>query len=252
MLAFRLIARLDIRGPHCIKTIRCEGVRKVGDPYEIAARYEGMGIDEIIYLDTVASLYGRNGLHDLLARATDSLATPITAGGGVRSVADARALLLAGADKIAVNSAAIRRPELITELAEKFGSQAVVVQIDAKRKGDGWEAYCDGGRQATGIDAVAWAEKAVDRGAGECLCTSIDQEGTRRGPDLRLMDRVVRLVPVPVVAAGGVGTVADVVAAGRSGVLGLAMAAALHSSLFDLNEARRALAAAGVPVRMAA
>ena len=252
MLTFRLIARLDIRNTRLIKTVRCEGVRPVGDPAEYARRYDKEGIDEILYLDVVASLYGRSGLYDLLDRTTLDVFTPVTAGGGIRSVADAGKLLRSGADKIAVNTGAIKRPELITELAEKFGSQAVVVQIDAKRKGNGWEAYCDGGREATGRDCLVWAREAVWRGAGELLVTSIDREGTGHEYDLALGFRLCSDIGIPIVLSGGFGRAEHAVDAAKLGVSGIAIAGALHYDRVKLRDIREALHRANIPVRLAA
>ena len=249
MLAFRLIARLDCRNEHLVKTIRLEGVRKIGDPAEYAKRYDAEGIDEILYLDVVASLYGRNGLGELLRRTADECFVPVTAAGGVRSVSDVRELLRVGADKVAVNTAAIKRPELITEIAEQFGSQAMVIQIDAKRKNGGWEAYCDGGRQPTGKDAIEWAAEAVELGAGETLITAVDREGTSGGLDLGLCRAVASTVSVPVVAAGGVRKASDILEAAKAGVSGVAMAGALHYGKVSLAEMRGALTEAGIPVR---
>ncbi len=248
-LAFRLIARLDCRNEHLVKTIRLEGVRKIGDPAEYAKRYDAEGIDEILYLDVVASLYGRNGLGELLQRTADECFVPVTAAGGVRSVSDVRELLRVGADKVAVNTAAIKRPELITEIAEQFGSQCMVIQIDAKRKNGGWEAYCDGGREPTGKDAIEWAAEAVERGAGEILATSIDHEGTASGCDSGLCRRISNAVSVPTVAAGGVGAARHVVDAAQAGATGVAMAGALHYGKVSLAEMRGALTEAGIPVR---
>ena len=251
MIKFRLIARLDIRNERLIKTICCEGVRVVGDPAEYARRYDAAGIDEIIYLDVVASLYGRNGLARLLDKTTSDVFTPITAGGGVRTVDDGMALLRAGADKIAVNTAAIRRPALITELAEKFGSQAVVVQIDAKRKGNGWEAYCEGARQATGRRVSDWCVEVAERGAGELFVTAIDREGVGTGFDTALASHVAR-ANIPVVIAGGFNEPKHAIEAAQAGVSGIAIAGALHYSRVSLRDIRQALSAAGVPVRFAA
>ncbi len=248
-LAFRLIARLDIRGKHLIKTIRLEGVRKLGDPAEYAKRYDAEGIDEILYLDCVASLYGRNGLGELLRRTADECFVPVTAAGGVRSVSDVRKLLRVGADKVAVNTAAIHRPELITEIAEQFGSQAMVIQIDAKRKNGGWEAYCDGGRQPTGKDAIEWAAEAVEHGAGEVFLTSVDEEGTGKGCAVTLGSKIASAVVVPVVLAGGVGTAEHVIRVANTGCTGVAMAGALHYGKVSLAEMRGALTEAGIPVR---
>lgn len=248
MLAFRLIAKFDIRNQFLIKTIRCEGVKKLGDPAEFASRYDREGIDEIIYLDAVASLYGRNGLSGLLRRTAEKCFTPLTTAGGVRSVSDVRELLRVGADKVAVNTAAIQRPELITEIAEQFGSQCMVIQIDAKRKNGSWEAYCDGGRQPTGKDAIEWASEAVERGAGEVLVTSIDREGTGQGVSTALASVCSRLA-VPTVTAGGCGSVQHVVEAAKAGISGIAMAGALHYGKVSLAEMRGALSEAGIPVR---
>ncbi|MGI9492327.1 MAG: imidazole glycerol phosphate synthase subunit HisF [Geminicoccaceae bacterium] len=249
MLAFRLIARMDIRNEHLIKTIRCEGVRKVGDSAIFAKRYNDAGIDELLYLDVVASLYGRNGLHDLLDQTTSEVFAPVTAAGGVRSVDDAHKLFDHGADKIALNTAAVGTPALIDELARKFGSQAVVLQLDAKQVDNGWEAFCEGGRQPTGRPVLAWAAEAVDRGCGELLLTSIDREGVRSGFDLALIDRLAGLATVPLIAAGGFGAPHHAVEAKKSGADGIAVAGALHYDRVSLGEIRGALRDAGVAVR---
>ena len=255
-LCFRLVARLDIKNDKLVKSINLEGVRVVGDPEEYAVKYDAMGIDEIVYLDTVASLYRRNSLADLVARTTDKVFCPVTVGGGVRSVEDAKALLRAGADKIAINTAAVERPELVNEIADKFGSQCMVLQIDAKRMGNGWEARCDGGREiacigkANGQDSVvSWAVEGVRRGAGEIFLTSIDQEGTRRGPDTALVSAVAQAVDVPVVYCGGIGSAAHVVAVAHEGASGCAMAHVLHFGTIPLMDIRKALSDAGVGVR---
>jgi cyclase len=248
-LAFRLIARIDIKGPDLIKTVQLEGVKKLGNPAEYAKRYNDAGIDEIYYNDAVASLYGRNSLADLVSGATDSVFCPVVVGGGITSVGDVRKLLLAGADKIAINTAAIKRPELITEVAEKFGSQCMVVQIDAKRKNGGWEAYCDGGREPTGRDAIKWGIEATGNGAGEILLTSIDDEGVGAGPDLVLCQQWCGRVRQPVIYSGGVVTAEQAVAVARAGMSGVAMAGALHYNKVSLPEIRAGLKKAGVSVR---
>lgn len=255
VLKKRLIARLQVKAPNLVKTVRLEGLRVVteyrGDPYLHARRYDIQGIDEILFLDIVASLYGRNHLADLLELTTKEVFCPVTVAGGIRSVDDAQALFRAGADKIAVNTAAIDRPELITELAEKFGSQAVVLQLDAKETGDGWEAWCDGGRRPTGRDAVGWARMASERGGcGEIVVTSIDQEGTGSGCDLDLTRRLADTVSVPVVASGGVGTAAHVVEVMEAGADGVAIGHALHEKITMLDSLRYALNEANIPVRM--
>ena len=183
----RLIARLDIKAPYLIKAVNLEGVRKVGDPREFAQRYYSEGVDELIYMDAVATLYERNSLADLLSYTAENVFIPITVGGGVRSLEDVRQLLRHGADKIAINTAATRRPEFISEISENFGSQCMVLSIEAKRKTDGsWEAYTDNGREHTGLDAVEWARRGQSLGAGEILLTSVGQEGTRKGFDVEL------------------------------------------------------------------
>ena len=252
MLKRRLIARLDVRNEWLIKPVRLEGVRKVGDPHEYATRYDAEGIDEILYVDCVASLYGRNGLAGLVERTTDNVFVPVTVAGGIRAVADVRELFRAGADKVAVNTAALERPGLLTEIAEKFGSQAVVLQIDAKRTGDGWECRTHGGRQATGAGVVGWAKEAVERGAGEILLTSVDREGTRRGMDTDLVASVACAVPVPVVVSGGVGSPPDVAGAIRAGADAVACAHVLHYGNCTIAEIKAAMAEHGIPVRMAA
>ena len=250
MLARRLIARLDIRNGHLIKPVNLEGVRRVGDPYEFATRYsEAECADELIYLDAVASLYGRDGILELVERTTESVFIPITVGGGIKSLADARKTLLAGADKIAINSAVVRRPELITEVANACGSQAMVLQIDAKKTAKGYEVYIDGGRQPTGRDAIAWAKDGVAKGAGEILVTSIDQEGTRRGCDTALLERIIGEVRTPVIYSGGVGRPADVVEAFRAGATGVAVAHCLHYRTVSMADFRMAVAQAGIPIR---
>jgi imidazole glycerol-phosphate synthase subunit HisF len=209
----RVIARLDIKGPNLIKGVHLEGLRIVGDPQQYATRYYESGIDELLYLDAVASLYQRNSLGAFVAHAAEHLFVPLTVGGGVRSVEDAAALLRVGADKVAVNTAAHRDPELIDALAKRFGSQCVVAQIDAKVRPDGgWEAYTDGGREHSGRDVMEWAAELVARGAGEILLTSIDREGTRRGFDTALVASIATSQPVPVIASGGFGSPAHATA----------------------------------------
>lgn len=250
MLPARIIARLDIKGPNLIKGIHLEGVRVVGDPREAARRYYAEGADELVYMDAVASLYGRNSLHDLVRHTAENVFIPLTVGGGVRSVADVERLLRAGADKIAVNTAAVARPDLISDIAHRFGSQCVVLQIDAKSVGTGWEAYVDGGREKTGRDAIAWAREGVERGAGEVLVTSVDREGTRRGLDLNLVRAMADAISVPVIASGGVGTPADVVAGFREGRAdAVAVADLLHYRRSTLPDVRAAAAAAGLAIR---
>lgn len=210
MKNIRLIARLDIKGANLVKGIQFEGLRKLGDPNAYAKKYYQMGIDELIYIDIVASLYERNNLTDIVEKTTKDVFIPITVGGGIRTTDDVQRLLNAGADKVAVNTAALKRPELITEISERFGSQCLVLSIQAQKVGDKkWEAYYDCGREKTGIDVVEWAKKAYELGAGEILLTSVDREGTQKGFDLDLIRAVSMVVPIPVIAAGGMGTEND-------------------------------------------
>jgi len=250
-LNVRLIARLDIKGPNLIKGVRLEGLRVVGDPQEYARRHYEAGADELIYMDIVASLYGRNSLTDIVKRAAQDIFIPMTVGGGVRSVADATELLRSGADKVAINTAAVARPELITEVARRFGAQCMVLSIEAKRVGDNrWEAYTDNGRERTGLDVVAWAKRGCELGAGEILLTSVDQEGTRKGFDLALVRAVAGTVPIPVIASGGMGSAEDfvqVVTAGKADAV--AMADILHYQRVDLRDVRVAAIASQIPVR---
>ena len=198
MTNIRIIPRLDIKGPNLIKGVQLEGLRVVGDPHEFALRYYQQGADELIYMDIVASLYERNNLSDIIKRAADQIFIPITVGGGIRSIDDAKNILRSGADKVAINTAAMKRPELITELAQNFGSQAVVLSVEAKKQPNGtWEAFTDNGRERTGRDVVAWIEQAVSFGAGEILLTSVDREGMRKGFDVELIEQVSKIIPVP-------------------------------------------------------
>ena len=239
----RLIARLDIKGENLIKGIQLEGLRIIGDPQEFARRYYEEGIDEIVYIDTVASLYGRNNLYEIAAATTKEGFAPVTAGGGIRSVEDARRLLDCGCEKIVVNTAAVKRPVLISELAEAFGSQAVVVSIEAKRDAPGkWEAYVDNGREPAGLDVLTWAKHAEKLGAGEILLTSIDREGTRKGFDLGLVGKVSCHVSIPVIASGGMGKLKHLKKVIQDGGAdAVAVADALHYNRFTIKEMKRAM-----------
>lgn len=235
MSLLRLIARLDIKGPSVVKGVQFEGLRVVGKPAQLAKQYAEAGADELLYIDTVATLYGRNQLAGLLEKTTDDVFVPITVGGGIKSSGDVRLLFNAGADKVAINTAAIRTPGLVSEIASSYGSQAIVVSIEAKRTPTGWEAYTDNGRERTGKDAVAWAEEAVRLGAGEILITSIDQDGTRKGFDLPLIS-ALRGLPVPVTASGGMGCLAHIKQALNAGADAVAMASALHYGKVSFKE----------------
>ena len=247
----RLIARLDIKSPNLIKGIHLEGLRKIGDPQQFAQGYYAAGADEIIYMDIVASLYNRNSLSDLVRRTAEQVFIPITVGGGLRSLGDVEQALRSGADKVAINTEAVARPELITEVATRFGSQCMVLGIEAKRSGEGrWEAYTDNGREHTGLDVVEWVKRAVDLGAGEILLTSVDQEGTRRGFDVALTRAVSDAVRVPVIASGGMGTVehlASVVHDGHADAV--AMADVLHYKRLTMADIRKGARQAGIPAR---
>lgn len=249
MARLRLIARMDIKGANLIKGVHLEGLRKLGDPQAFATRYYQEGADEILYMDVVASLYGRNNLHDIVRYTAESIFIPMTVGGGVRSLDDVDTLLRSGADKVAMNTAAIRRPELITEVSNRFGSQCVVLSIEAKTTpGSGsWEAYTDNGRERTGLDVVEWARKGEALGAGEILLTSIDREGTRRGFDVELVRSVSEAVGIPVIASGGMGApqhLLEVVDVGRADAV--AMADVLHYERLSLDDLRQELRAVGL------
>lgn len=234
-MSVRVIPRLDIKGTNLVKGVHLEGLRVLGKPERFARLYYEEGADELFYMDVVASLYQRNSLLDIVSRTADEIFIPLTVGGGIRSLDDIRAALVAGADKIALNTAALNRPMLITEAARRFGSSAIVVSIEAIRKGHGtYEAYTDNGRQPTGIDAVKWAIQAAELGAGEIMVTSIDREGTGEGYDIELTRRVAETVQVPVVACGGAGTVdhvSDVVIAGRADAV--CLASMLHYNVIN-------------------
>jgi cyclase len=247
----RLIARLDIKGPHLIKGIQLEGVRKVGDPHDFAVRYYQEGADEILYMDAVASLYDRDMLARIVERTALNVFVPITVGGGIRTLDDAQAMLRAGADKVAVNSAATQNPKLISEIAEKFGAQCMVLQIDAKRRpGGGWEALRDCGREHTGLDAIAWAIEGQRLGAGEILLTSVDREGTRKGFDIELTKAVSEAVDIPVIASGGMGRIEHMFEVAEAGLAdAVAMAHVLHYKQHSLAEIRQAALDRKLPVR---
>jgi Imidazoleglycerol-phosphate synthase len=199
----RLIARLDIKGPNLIKGVHLEGLRVIGNPQDYAYRYYQQGADELIYMDAVASLYGRNHLAEIIKQAVKNIFVPLTVGGGIRSVEDAAAVLRSGADKVAINTAAVTKPELITQIAETFGNQCIVLSVEAKQlSNQRWEVLTENGRERSGRDVVEWVTEGVDRGAGEILLTSVDREGTRKGFDVDLLRAVSQSVTVPVIASG--------------------------------------------------
>jgi imidazole glycerol-phosphate synthase subunit HisF len=246
----RVIPCLDVKDGRVVKGVNFVALRDAGDPVEAARAYDAAGADELCFLDITASHEARGTLVDIVARTARVCFMPLTVGGGVRSVEDARALLLAGADKVAVNSAAVARPELVADIADRFGSQCVVASVDARRVGDRWEVFTHGGRTATGLDAIAHARHLASLGAGELLVTSMDRDGTRDGYDLALTKAIAESVSVPIVASGGVGTldhlVEGVVIGGASAVLA---ASIFHFGEATIADAHRTLAAAGVPVR---
>jgi cyclase len=249
--ALRLIARLDIKGANLIKGVHLEGLRVVGDPQIHAAKYYHDGADEIIYMDTVASLYGRNNLVDVVSRATEHVFVPITVGGGIRSVEDARTLLRAGADKVAINTAAIKEPKLISQLSDVWGSSTIVLSIEAKKTGDKkWEAYTDNGRERTGLDVGQWAETGANLGAGEIFVTSVDQEGTRKGFDCELVAEITKRVDVPVIASGGFGSLdhlSQLVKTAKP--TGVAIADSLHYNRYSFDQIRVFCSANGISTR---
>lgn len=246
----RLIARLDIKGPNLIKGVHLEGLRVLGDPQAFATRYYEQGADELIYMDIVASLYGRSILTDIVRRAAHDVFVPMTVGGGIRSTEDVRDLLRAGADKVSINSAAVRRPALVSEVARRFGSQCMVLSIEAKQRAAGrWEVYTDCGRERSGIDVVEWARRGVELGAGEILVTSIDREGTRQGFDTDLIRAVAEAVSVPVVASGGYGREGHLAPAVAAGACAVAVADALHYGRSTLAGLRQEAHRAGIPMR---
>ncbi len=237
----RLIARLDIKGPNLIKGIHLEGLRIVGDPNKYAKKYYQNGVDEIIYMDTVASLYGRNNLTDILKKTVQDIYIPITVGGGIRSIDDVKHLLRCGAEKVAINTAVTKRPELIKEVSRKFGSQCMVLSIEAKKTVDGsWEVYTENGRQKTGLDVIEWAKEGESLEAGEILLTSVDQEGTKKGFDYELIKTVSKKVSIPVIASGGMGCHDDLLKViNGSFADAVAMADILHYERSSLQEIRK-------------
>jgi cyclase len=251
MLSKRIIACLDVRDGSVVKGINFEGLRKAGDPAELAARYNAEGIDELVILDVTATIEGRRALAETIRDVSSRLFIPLAVGGGIRAETDAAAAIDAGADKVSINSAALSDPPLVTRLAERYGSQAVVVAIDAKREGSRFDVYARSGREVSGRDAVEWAVEAESRGAGEILLTSIDRDGTRSGFDCELTAAVSSAVSIPVIASGGAGSFdhfLDVFTAGRADA---ALAASVfHYSEHAVSELKQFLHANGVPMRL--
>lgn len=253
MLSRRLVVCLDVAGGKVVKGVQFESLKYMGDPAELAARYELQGADEVVFLNIAADVDERAMMIATVRRAADRLFIPLTVGGGIGSANDVGAMLRAGADKVSINSAAVRRPEVLTQSAEIFGAQCVVASIDARREGSGWRVYTNGGRVATDRDAVEWAVECSEKGAGEILLTSIDRDGTRSGYDIGLTRAVSDAVSVPVVASGGGGDsihVVEVLSAG--GADAALMAGALHDGTTTVSEIKQAMNAADIPVRNAA
>jgi cyclase len=251
MLKMRVIPCLDVRDGRTVKGVNFVDLIDAGDPVEQAKLYDREGADELCFLDITASAENRDTLYDVVARTAEQCFMPLTVGGGVRSVDDIRRLLLAGADKASINTAAVARPDFVREAAEKFGSQCVVVAIDAKQVApDRWQVFTHGGRRATGIDAVDWATRMASAGAGEILLTSMDRDGTKSGFDIALTRRIADAVTIPVIASGGVGTLDHLVEGIRDGHATAVLAASIfHFGTFRISEAKAHLAAAGIPVR---
>jgi len=247
----RVIPCLDVDAGRVVKGTNFVDIRDAGDPVELAERYDAAGADELVFLDITATHERRDTLVDLARRTADNVFVPFTIGGGIRSVADAQAVLDAGADKVSVNSAAVKRPELLDELAEVFGAQCVVLAIDAKARpaGDGWDVFVAGGRTPTGRDAVEWAREGTERGAGEILLTSMDRDGTNAGYDLGLTAAVADATGVPVIASGGAGELDHLVQALRAGADAVLCASIFHYGRYTVDDVKRHLAAAGVPTR---
>jgi imidazole glycerol-phosphate synthase subunit HisF len=251
-LAKRIIPCLDVHAGRVVKGVNFVSLRDAGDPVEVARRYDEAGADELAFLDITASSDARDTIVPVIERVAEQVFIPLTVGGGVRKVEDVRKLLNAGADKVSINTAAVENPSLVEESARRFGSQAIVVAVDAKaRASGGWEVYTHGGRKATGLDAVEWAARMAALGAGEILLTSMDRDGTRSGFDLELTRAVARAVPVPVIASGGVGTLEHLAQGVELGGADAVLAASIfHYGEFSVGEAKRFMAGRGIEMRM--
>lgn len=252
MTSTRVIARLDIKAPNLVKGVHLEGLRIMGSPKEFAQKYYDQGADEILYQDIVASLYGRNNILDLVSETVSDIFIPMTVGGGIRSIDDVRGILRGGADKVVVNTAATKRPELISELANTFGAQCTVVAIEVIRQGpDRYGVFTDNGREPTKLDAIEWAKICCDMGAGEILVTSVDREGTGKGFDIELLQRIRDVVNIPIIAHGGAGKPEDAVAAIKEGGAdAVAIARILHHGNFTIGDVKTAMAENGIEVRL--
>ncbi|TAK07757.1 imidazole glycerol phosphate synthase subunit HisF [bacterium] len=251
MLAKRIIPCLDVNAGRVVKGVKFIGLRDAGDPVEIARIYDREGADELCFLDITASHENREIILDVVSRTADEIFMPLTVGGGINKLEDIRKLLRAGADKVSINTGAVARPEFVREAAETFGSQCIVVAIDAKKAGRGWEVFTHGGRKPTGIDACAWAEKMVAYGAGEILLTSMDRDGTKEGYDLELTRFIADRVPIPVIASGGVGNLEHIYQGLTTGGASAALAASIfHYREYTITECKSYLRERGIPVRL--
>lgn len=251
MLAKRIIPCLDIDAGRVVKGVKFEGLKDAGDPVEIARRYDEQGADELVFLDISASHEGRDTLLDTVSAVASQVFIPLTVGGGVRSVEDVRRLLHAGADKVAINTAAVQDPELVRQASQRFGNSCIVVAVDAKRVDDHWEVFTHGGRRSSGLDAVAWARQMAEYGAGEILLTSMDCDGTKAGFDLELTRAVSDAVPVPVIASGGVGNLEHLLAGVQAGQADAVLAASIfHFGEYSVRQAKLYLASHNVEVRL--
>ena len=251
MKKIRIIPRLDIKNNTVVKGIHLEGLRVVGVPQELAKKYYLAGADELLYMDAVASLYERNSLSDIIRKTADEVFIPLTVGGGIRTLEDIKQILRAGADKVAINTAAIKRPEFIKEASNRFGSQCIVGSIEAKKIGPNkWEAYIDTGRQSTGVDAIEWAQRLVELGAGELLITSIDKEGTKHGFEIDLIKKIADAVSIPVIPCGGAGSAEHLVELLKATDVSAAACASLfHYNLSDITAVKNYLFDQGIAVR---
>lgn len=249
-MPLRIIARLDIKAPNLVKGVRLEGLRKLGDPSRFAEQYFHQGADEIYYQDIVASLYNRSSILDLVTHTAQNVFIPLAVGGGIRSEEDIQNLLRAGADKVCINTAAVKRPMFIQEMAERFGSQCITVAVETIRQSkDHWEAFTDNGREHTGLDAYDWAQKAVELGCGELFITSVDHEGTGDGFDMDFIHRLSPNVPVPLVVHGGAGHPSHILEAAQAGVDGVAIAQLLHYERCTIADIKQACQEHGTEVR---
>ena len=252
MKHIRIIPRLDVKNDTIVKGIHLEGLRVVGNPQELALKYYENGADELLYMDAVASLYERNSLHDIISKTSEKVFIPITVGGGLRSIDDIRNVLRSGADKVAINTAAIKNPEFISEAANTFGSQCIVVSIEAKKIADDkWEAFIDTGRESTGVNAIDWAHRCVDLGAGELLITSIDSEGTKKGFEIDLIKKISSKVPIPVIVCGGAGEKFHFIDLfNLTNIEAVSCASILHYEIMTISQIKHELHKKSISVRL--